>query len=216
MANSLLPITNANDIKGFKIVFWRRIMKNYKLIIVSVFLAFISFTMAQTGQLQTVPLNQTNQPSQQVQIASNPAISQSPLETQWFGVSTGFPLSINMHYGLDNIITQDLDLRFNGSLLAGSFSPLQMILGIGVDLLYNFDNPDDPQLGVYAGGGLGGVVYIGATTTLPFNIDIHGVVGAEYRFTEYGVFGEVNVGNAYANNFGLGAALRLGFNYHFQ
>jgi len=189
---------------------------NYKLIIISVFLAFISIAAAQTGQLQTVPLNQTNPPTQQIQIAGSPAISQSPLETQWFGVSTGFPLSISMHYGLDDIITKKLDLRFNGTLIAGSFSPLQMILGLGVDALYNFDNPDDPMLNVYAGGGLGGVVYIGALTGVPINIDIHGIVGAEYRISEYGVFGEINVGNAYATSFGLGAALRLGLNYHFQ
>ena len=191
-------------------------MKNYKLIFILLILAFISVAMAQTGQLQTVPLAQTNQPAQQVQVVGSPTISQSPLETQWFGVSTGFPLSMNMHYGLNDIITKDLDLRFNGTLIAGNFSPLQMILGIGVDALYNFENPDDPQLGLYAGGGLGAVIYIGALTGAPLNIDAHGVIGAEYRFSEYGVFGEVNVGNAFATKFGLGAALRLGFNYHFQ
>lgn len=188
-------------------------MKNYKLIIILVILAFISFSLAQVAITPPPPPMQQVQPNQ---VVGSPAMSQNPLETQWFGVSTGFPIGLNMHYGLNSIITQDLDLRFNGTLVAGSFSPLQMILGIGVDALYNFDNPDDPQLGVYAGGGLGGVVYIGAVTGTPFNIDIHGLVGAEYRLSDYGVFGEVTVGNAFASNFGLGAALRLGLNYHFQ
>jgi len=189
---------------------------NYRLIIILAIIALMSCSLAQSGQLQTVPLNQNNQTAQQVQVASNPSISQRPLETQWFGVSTGFPLGLTMHYGLDSIITKDLDLRFNGTLIAGSLDPIQMILGIGADALYNFDNPSDPLLNIYIGGGLGAVVYIGAQSGVPFNIDIHGVGGAEYRINEYGIFGEVNIGNAFATNFGLGAALRIGLNYHFQ
>ncbi len=184
-------------------------MKKILILLAIFILAVISTSSAQTVQPQTNPQSQQqplNQPA---------AITQSPLETQWFGVSTGFPLGLNLHYGLNDIIVQDLDLRINGNLFAGSLNPLQMVLGIGVDGLYNLENPDSPNLGIYLGGGLGTVLFLGSVNG-NFGLDVHGLAGAEYRFAEYGVFGEVNVGTGFASSYGLSAALRLGFNYHFQ
>lgn len=185
-------------------------MKNISKLFLVLVLVLFSIATAQTTQIQQSQQSQTPQVVDQAAI-----VTQTALETQWFGLSTGFPLGLNLHYGMNDIVVTDLDLRINGTLFAGSLSPIQMVLGLGVDGLYNLDNPDSPNLGVYLGGGLATVVFLGNVNG-NFGLDVHGLAGAEYRFAEYGVFGEVNVGSSFASNYGLNAALRIGFNYHFQ
>ncbi len=185
-------------------------MKLKYFLFISIFFALISISSAQTVQPDTNPQTTQQQPAIQA-----PEITQTALETQWFGVSSGFPLGLNLHYGLNDIIVTNLDLRANGTFFAGSLSPLQTVLGLGLDGLYNLDNPDSPNLAVYLGGGLGAVVLLGKING-NFGLDVHGLAGAEYRFGGYGVFGEVNVGTGFASTYALGAALRIGFNYHFQ
>ena len=132
--------------------------------------------------------------------------------TQWFGASTGFPLGINLHYGMEDLFAPDLDLRVNLSAVTFLYSDFS-VAG-GVDLLYqlNWETEDDLPLFVYVGGGLNVGASLGATTGVAFSVAALG--GAEYMITdELGVYGEVRGGVGINPIFQ--PALFVGVNYHF-
>ena len=132
--------------------------------------------------------------------------------TQWFGVSTGYPVGINLHYGLKDLLMPDLDLRVNVTAASFDFATFSVIGG--VDALYqlNLETVDDLPLDVYAGGGLNIGASLGATTQL--SLSLSGLAGAEYMLTdELGVYGEARVGLGIPQIFQ--PALSVGLNFHF-
>lgn len=142
--------------------------------------------------------------------------------TQWVGASTGFPLGINLHYGLPDLIAQDLDLRINLSAVSFIFDGAFNISG-GADVLYhlNLETQNALPVDVYAGGGLDiGVSLRGddASTTAVegagISLGVAGLVGAEYALSsELGLFGELR--GAVGLNPIFQPALRVGINYYF-
>lgn len=131
----------------------------------------------------------------------------------WFGLRSGYPLGVTLHYGIDDALAPGTDLRINGRVVVrGSTAAV----GIGVDALRTVavERPFE----VYVGGGP--AIEIGSNIFL----DVHGLAGAEFRFTdvdlpELGVFVEGALGATIALSGGtsqvpdFGAA--VGFNWHF-
>ena len=132
----------------------------------------------------------------------------------WFGIRTGYPLGVTLHYGIDNGIARGFDLRINGRVFArgGATS-----IGVGIDALR--DVVIEPPVSVYIGAGpaaeFGGGVFL---------IDLHVLGGAEFRFIDFGlpalgIFVEAAIGADLRLSGGsatipsFGAA--LGFNFWF-
>ena len=134
------------------------------------------------------------------------------MSTQWVGISSGYPLGVVFHYGIEDLLSEDLDLRINVSAIAlgGGFS----VVG-GADALYNLDVDLDAPVGVYAGGGLNvGLSLGGGSAGFAFSARVLG--GAEYMITdEFGAFGELRVGLGSFGGFTFIPSLALGVNYHF-
>ncbi len=128
----------------------------------------------------------------------------------WAGVSLGYPFGANFHFGMEDLISQGIDLRATAAVgFGGTF-------GIGADVL--FDLPVDTgttPLDIYAGGG----AHVGfGGEDSGFMIGI--LAGAEYRLVdaglpEGGVFFEFGPNIGFGDNDGVGVAAKLGFNYHF-
>lgn len=139
----------------------------------------------------------------------------------WVGASLGYPFGATIHYGMEDLFVPDLDLRVAGAIhFIGAFG-----VTFVADALYNLDLGGDPNLGAYAGGGIGlGFATAGGVSALVG--DLHGLFGIEYRFSQqWGVYGEASLGygtalaantaGAYASVWGLVPGIRLGVNYHF-
>ena len=109
----------------------------------------------------------------------------------WFGVRSGYPLGVTVHYGIDNGLSRGFDLRISGRVFArGS----KVTVGVGVDALR--DVTIEPPFSVYIGGGP--AVEFGSGL---FLLDVHGLVGAEFRFIDLGmpqlgIFVEGSIGAA--------------------
>ena len=134
--------------------------------------------------------------------------------SQWVGVSTGFPLGVVLHYGLEDLIAQNIDLRINlsGVTFLGLGGPGFSIQG-GADALYHIpiDMEGEP-FDVYAGGGLNVGFRLGDEGG--FAVGVRGLGGVEYLITNHiGVFAEARVGVGLNPIFR--PALALGANYHF-
>lgn len=128
----------------------------------------------------------------------------------WAGVSTGWPFGVNVHFGLEDMIGDGIDLRANAALGIGSQ------FGLGVDVLADLPvDLDNPALGIYAGGGPNFGVAAGTAT-----VGLGLLVGGEYRLAdaglpEGGVFIEVGPSLTFVPAFIANANARFGFNYHF-
>lgn len=132
----------------------------------------------------------------------------------WFGVRSGYPLGVTLHYGIDNGLSRGFDLRINGRVVARGGA---VTVGVGVDALR--DVTIEPPFSVYVGGGPS--VAFGSGV---FLLDVHGLVGAEFRFIDLGLptlglFIEGSIGAALNLSTGgatipdFGAA--VGVNFHF-
>lgn len=133
----------------------------------------------------------------------------------WFGVRSGYPLGVTLHYGIGNALANGADLRVSARVVVGQGG--RAAFGVGVDALV--DVFAEGPFGAYVGGGPsleagGGRVDLG----------VHGLVGGSFRFTDLGlaplsVFLEANLGAAIALSGGtsriptFGAA--VGFNWDF-
>lgn len=148
--------------------------------------------------------------------ASSAASAQS---NNYFGASTGLPLTLNVHYGFADMFGPDMDLRILGRLhFGGGFG-----LSAAGDFIYHFR--DAAQLSApYAGGGAGLGIF-GASGASAFMWDIHGLAGYQHRINQdWSVFGELNLGlgvvgvavaGASASAVGVTYAVRLGGSYFF-
>lgn len=133
----------------------------------------------------------------------------------WFGLRSGYPLGVTLHYGVDDALSNGFDLRVSGRITASGGSAR---IGIGVDAMTT----------VAVEGPFS--VYVGAGPALEFGnggawLDIHALAGGEIRFVDFGLeplglFVEATLGGA----FGLGSGSQaqiptfgaaLGVNYHF-
>lgn len=158
----------------------------------------------------------------------------------WAGASTGLPFGITLHFGMEEVFTPELDVRFSlqgrsyGGRVAGETFSF-FVVTVGADALYNLDLDADPNLSVYVGGGLS--LGLASGSTSPSNVshggaayDIHALAGAEYLVApNWGIFGEGQLGYGVvagaaaapggtvvsATDSGATFALRLGVNYHF-
>jgi len=133
----------------------------------------------------------------------------------WFGVRSGYPLGVTLHYGIGNALANGADLRVSARVVVGSGG--SATFGVGVDALVN----------VFAEGPV--TAYVGAGPSLEagsgrVDLDVHGLVGGAFRFTDLGlaplsVFVEANLGAAVSLSGGtariptFGAA--VGFNWAF-
>ena len=137
--------------------------------------------------------------------------------SSYAAVSVGFPLLVNVHYGLEDLLAPGADLRLN---LGGLFLAVGGEAGFfgiaGADVLYRF-NHEDPRttLSPYLGGGIG-VGFAGGGGSVGFAFNGAGVVGLEYRTEETGFFAEARVNVTAAGggvlawpNIGIGARFRL-------
>lgn len=128
----------------------------------------------------------------------------------WAGISTGWPFGVNVHFGVEDVIGQGVDLRANAALGLGAQ------FGLGVDALADLPvDLDNPDLGIYAGGGLN-FGFAGGT----FGFGLGLLVGGEYRLAgaglpEGGIFLEVGPTLAFVPSFVPNANAKFGFNYHF-
>lgn len=132
----------------------------------------------------------------------------------WFGVRSGYPLGVTLHYGLGNALGAGSDLRISGRV-TGSATGVRF--GVGIDAL----------TGVWAEGPMR--AYVGAGPSLDFgrnvaDLGLHALAGGEFRFSQLGlpplsVFLEASLGASLSLSGGsariptFGAA--LGFNWYF-
>lgn len=134
-------------------------------------------------------------------------------QNNWFGLRTGYPLGVTVHYGIRNGLAAGTDLRISGNLrVRGS----DVRVGVGVDALRN----------VAAQGPF--VVYVGGGPAIEFArggalLDIHALAGGEFRFVDLGLpqlglFAELALGAA----IGIGRPSEIptfgaavGFNWRF-
>ena len=109
----------------------------------------------------------------------------------WFGVRSGYPLGVTLHYGIADALANGADLRISGRLVAGGGSAR---FGIGVDGL----------VGVFAEGPAN--AYLGAGPSLEFgpgraDLGLQGLVGGQIRLVDVGlgqlgVFAEASLGGS--------------------
>jgi len=133
----------------------------------------------------------------------------------WFGVRSGYPLGVTLHYGIDDALSNGFDLRVSGRVTASGGSAR---FGIGVDALTT----------VAAEGPFS--VYLGAGPALEFGnggawLDIHALGGGEFRFVDFGLgqlglFLEATLGGSFGLGAGSAAQIptfgaALGVNWHF-
>lgn len=133
----------------------------------------------------------------------------------WIGLRTGYPLGVTAHYGIANALANDFDLRISANVRFRRNDNVEFGLGLDAMNVVAVEGPFE----VYIGGGP--AIDFGRRGTL---IDIHGLLGAEFRFIDLGleplgIFLEGTLGIG----IGLGgrssqfptAGAAFGFNYRF-
>lgn len=133
----------------------------------------------------------------------------------WFGVRSGYPLGVTLHYGIDDALSNGFDLRVSGRVTASGGAAR---FGIGVDAMTTVANE-----GPFS-------VYLGAGPALEFGnggawLDIHALGGGEFRFVDFGLdqlglFIEATLGGSFGLGAGSAAQIptfgaALGVNWHF-
>lgn len=131
----------------------------------------------------------------------------------WFGLRTGYPLGVTVHYGMSDTFANGFDARISANLRVRGE---RVSFGVGVDAL-NTVSVEGP-FNLYVG--FGPALDFGGGGAL---IDLHVLGGGEFRFTDLGldplgVFAEVSLGAG----LGLGRPSQIptfggavGFNYRF-
>ena len=142
-------------------------------------------------------------------------LSSTASAQNWFGVRSGYPLGVTLHYGMANALSNGFDLRVSGRVTAHGGSAR---FGVGVDAMTTV-----AREGPFT-------VYIGAGPALEFGnggawLDIHALAGGEFRFVDFGLaplglFIEATLGGSFGLGSGATAQIptfgaALGVNYHF-
>ncbi len=134
-------------------------------------------------------------------------------DSYWVGLSLGFPLGGSVHFGINDLLGNAIDTRFNASFAGGR-------VALGANAVFDFAIDTNLPLEVY--GAVGPTLIFGNSDN---NLDedasgfgISALAGAEYRFTGLGfqpggAFFEI--GPFFSFNFDSRLAARLGINYHF-
>lgn len=141
-------------------------------------------------------------------------ISSASAQGNWFGVRTGYPLGVTIHYGIANALSNGFDLRISGHVVAHGG---QARVGLGLDAMHTI--AEKSPFSVYLGAGP--AIEFGAGNAW---LDLHALFGGEFRFVDLGlpqlgIFAEGTLGGAIGLSDGsaevptFGAA--LGVNYHF-
>ena len=141
--------------------------------------------------------------------------------SSYAAVSVGFPLLVNVHYGLEDVFAPGADLRLNlGGLFLAAGGEAVFYGVAGADVLYRFNHEDaGATLSPYAGGGIG-VAFAGfgggGADAVGFAFNGSGVVGLEHRAGDTGFFAEARLNVSAAGggvlawpNIGIGASFRL-------
>lgn len=129
------------------------------------------------------------------------------LPDMYFGVQAGFPVVGGLHFGMRNVITDNLGARFGlGYALPGSFA-MELLLFYEFDAVFGV-----PQVSLYSGPGV--LMRVGADAAL----DLELLLGVEYSLPggPVSLFGEL--GPAFTLSPSAGDAslvARLGMNYGF-
>ena len=134
-------------------------------------------------------------------------------QDNWFGLRSGYPLGVTVHYGIENALSNGFDLRISANLRSRG-SGIEVGIGVdGMNTVY-IERPFE----VYIGGGP--AIDFGGGGAL---FDIHGLAGAEFRFYDtgldnLGIFAEIALGAG----IGIGRPSQIpsfgaavGFNWHF-
>jgi hypothetical protein len=132
----------------------------------------------------------------------------------WFGVRSGYPLGVTLHYGIANALANGADLRVSGRVVGGGGA---VRFGVGADALVRVFA--DGPVNAYVGGGP--AVEFGPGQA---DLGVQGLVGGQFRLLDVGlpqlgVFLEGSVGASVSLSGGgariptFGAA--LGFNWYF-
>ncbi|MGL4609147.1 MAG: hypothetical protein ACRCYY_05590 [Trueperaceae bacterium] len=134
-------------------------------------------------------------------------------QSNWFGVRTGYPLGITLHYGIVNGLDNGFDLRVSGNI-----RQYGGVLGVGIGVDGMNDIVRDGPLSVYVG--VGPALDFSNSGVL---LDLHGLIGGEIRLSAgglgaLGIFVEGTIGAT----IGLGrdsyipaGGAAIGFNWHF-
>ncbi len=98
-------------------------------------------------------------------------------QSNWFGLRSGYPLGVTLHYGIQNGFSPGIDLRVSANMRVRGGN---VNFGVGVDAL-NVVTVEGP-FEVYIGGGP--AIDVGGGGVL---LDIHGLVGGEFRLRDAGL-----------------------------
>lgn len=133
----------------------------------------------------------------------------------WFGVRSGYPLGVTLHYGVQNVLSNGFDLRVSGRVTAGGGNAR---FGVGIDAMTTV-----AREGPFS-------AYLGAGPAIEFGaggawLDVHALFGGEFRFVDFGLaplglFLEATLGGSFGLGNGAPAQVptfgaALGVNYHF-
>src|SRR5690554_4245398 len=119
-----------------------------------------------------------------VTLGAGSAFAQSGM---WAGVSTGYPFGVTVHFGMEDLLGPNLDLRASATgAFWGAFGASVVSVLVNGDVLYGLDLGGDVNLNTYVGGGVGiGFVSASGTgasaSTMLWNV--RGLFGAEYLLT---------------------------------
>ncbi len=168
-------------------------MRRLSLLMLAALLLSTGTTFAQTDQTVTVAGDLTD-----------PVI-----DSYWIGISLGSPLGGSVHFGINDLLGNAIDTRFNAS-----FSNNQVALG--ANAIFDFAVDTALPLDVYAAAGP--TLIFGDTSGGDSGFGISALAGAEYRFTNIGfqpggAFFEIGPFIGFDVDSRLAA--RLGINYHF-
>ena len=174
-------------------------MRRLSVLLLAALLLSVGTAFAQTDQTVTVAGDLTD-----------------PVDdTYWIGLSLGFPLGGSVHFGINDLLGNAIDTRFNAS-----FSGSQV--AIGANAVFDFAINTNLPLEVYAAVGptlvFGDNEDVGDLDNDGSGFGIAALAGAEYRFTNIGfqpggAFFEI--GPFFGFDFDSRLAARLGINYHF-
>ena len=144
-------------------------------------------------------------------VTQEPGVVTGPVgeEPYWATFAIGYPLGVSFGFGVNDMISEDIDVRFMAGVSGG--------FGIAADAIFDLPVDLDGPLVVYAGGGPA------LTVGDPFLFGLRLFAGLEYRlvdlnFPQGGIYVEVGPQLNLIRGEGVPVGTlnaRVGFNYYF-